>query len=255
LTILTERKKGSNSDSGALSDAALQTGAIPVNSDAYAVTPDSTVLDRVYDVKGLANMHVEIENTNVTNGLVYKIEKARKEFTEVSELVDADFDQDILGNTIVPIVVAATGTVTLVSVSSGDTVTINGLVYTAVAGAKSDNTEFSVDGSDTVDAADLVDSITNDTRIGFLKNVTATNTAGVVTLTSTAIGAAGNLVTLVSSNGTRLAVSGSIFSGGIDNFDIRDIENISPESTAIRIRVKRQTAGQNATLAGFVSVN
>ena len=232
-----------------LFDAALQTGAIAIDQDAY-----SAGLDRVYNVEGLNNMHVEIKNTG-SNPLTFKIEKARKQVEDVSTLVDADFDKDVLGNTDVLALVAATGTVTLASVLADDTVTINGLVYTAVAGVKANNTEFSIDGSDTVDAADLVDSITNDTRQGTLKDITATNAAGVVTLTSTAIGTAGNAVTLVSSNGTRLAVSGATFSGGVDNFSIKDIVDISPESTAIRIRIRRKTAGQDTTLAGIVSVN
>ncbi len=37
--------------------------------------------------------------------------------------------------------------------------------------------------------------------------------------------------------------------------DTQDIIDISPESTAIRIRVKRQTAGNDTTLAGNVNVN
>lgn len=250
MTNLTLRVRGPLSGNSQYEDSALQTGGIDVNQDAY----DSS-LDRIYNVKGLANMHIEIENTNVTNGLIFKIEKTTRAYTVITTLVDADFDQDLLGNTTVLSLVAATGTVTLASVTAGDTVTINGLVYTAVSGTKSDNTEFDIDGSDTVDAADLVDSITNDTRVGTLKDVTATNTAGVVTLTSTAIGTAGNVVTLESSNGTRLAVSGATLAGGVDNFEINDVVDISPETTAIRIRVKRQTAGQDSTLAGIVSVN
>lgn len=113
--------------------------------------------------------------------------------------------------------VAATGTVTCASVLAADTVTVNGLVYTAVAGAKADNTEFSIDTGDNECAADLADSITNDTRSGTLGDVTAVSATNVVTCTSDESGADGNAVTLVSSNGTRLAVSGSgTFTGGTD---------------------------------------
>lgn len=250
MTILVDRAIGTNSLTGAKHDAVLQTGGITVNQDSYVAA-----LDRTYNVKGLTDMYVEIENTGATNGLTFKIENARKEFTAISELVDADFNQNIVANTNVAAGVFATGTVTLASVLAADTVTINGLVYTAVAGAKANNTEFSIDGTDTVDAADLVDSITNDTRQGTLADVSATNAAGVVTLTSTAIGTRGNAVTLVSSNGTRLAVSGATFTGGVDSIVIQAIEDISPETTAIRIRVRRQTSAQNTTLAGIVSVN
>ena len=110
--------------------------------------------------------------------------------------------------------VAASGTVTLASVLAGDTVTVNGLVYTAVAGAKSDNTEFSIDGTDTADATDLADSIANDNRVGTLFDVTATSNAAVVTITQTVAGSAGNATTLASSDGGRLAVSGATLSGG-----------------------------------------
>ena len=70
-----------------LHDPVLETGGITIDQDAY-----SSGLDRIYDVKGLKNMHVEIENTGGANGLTYKIEKARKDFANVSDLVDADFD-------------------------------------------------------------------------------------------------------------------------------------------------------------------
>jgi len=94
LTDLTSRGAGGNSKNSVLSDVVLQTGGITINQDSY----DSS-LDRIYDVKGLVNMHVEVENTGGTNGLTYKIEKARKEFANITTLVDADFDQDILADT------------------------------------------------------------------------------------------------------------------------------------------------------------
>ena len=111
--------------------------------------------------------------------------------------------------------VSAFGTVTCAGVLAGDTVTVNGLVYTAVAGVKADNTEFSIDTGDTECATDLADSITNDVRVGTLNDVTATNLGAVVTITQTVAGASGNATTLVSSDGTRLAVSG--FTGGVDD--------------------------------------
>lgn len=143
MTILTGRSKGTNSDVGVLQDSALQTGGITVDQDAYSTDPDSTTLDRVYDVKGLDNMHVEIENTGGANGLTYTIVNARKEFTNISTLVDADFDEEILA----------------------------------------------------------------DTNVAF----GATN--------------------------------------------IQDVIDITPETTAIRIKIKRQTAGLDTTLAGIVSIN
>jgi len=257
LTDLPIRERGPISGNSQYADAALQTGAIAVDQNDYSILPDSTVLDRVYNVKGLDNMHVEIENTGLTeNGLIYTIEKARKEFKLITELVEADFDEVVVSDTTVIAGALANGTVTLLGVLAGDTITVNGLIYTAVAGAKANNTQFSIDGTDTVDAADLVDSITNDTRQGTLNDITAANVLGVVTMTQTVPGIGGNATTLVSSEGTRLAVSGALFTGGVDAITaISDIVEISPEGTAVRIKIKRETSGQDTTLAGIVSVD
>jgi hypothetical protein len=111
----------------------------------------------------------------------------------------------------------AFGTVTLASALAGDTVTVNGLLYTGVAGAKANNTEFSIDTSDTAAGIDLADSINNDARVGTSGDISATESTGVVTMTSDVAGVAGNAITLVSSNGTRAAVTGSGFlTGGVD---------------------------------------
>lgn len=110
----------------------------------------------------------------------------------------------------------ATGTITCATVLAADTVTVNGLVYTAVVGAKANNTEFSIDVSDNACAADLADSITNDARTGTLNDVTATSSTNVVTCTQTVAGASGNNTTLTSSTGIRLAVSGATFANGVD---------------------------------------
>ena len=110
----------------------------------------------------------------------------------------------------------ATGTITCLAALAGDTVTVNGLVYTAVAGAKANNTKFSIDTGNNETAADLADSITNDSRTGTLNDVTATSSTNVVTCQQTVGGAGGNNTTLASSNGVRLAVSGATFTGGVN---------------------------------------
>lgn len=143
MTDLTIRERGPISANSQYADAALQTGAIAVDQDAYSTTPDFTVLDRVYNVKGLDNMHIEIENTGGANGLTFTIVNTKKEFKVISTLVDADFTGEILADT---------------NVAFGAT-------------------------------------------------------------------------------------------------SIQDIVDISPETTAIRIKIKRQTAGQDTTLVGIVSVN
>lgn len=109
----------------------------------------------------------------------------------------------------------ATGTVTCSSAIAGNTVTVNGLVYTAVSGVKSDNTEFSIDTGDNETAADLADSITNDTREGTdeaATDQTATSSNDVVTITAD-FGPDGNSVGLASS-GATLTVSNSTLLGG-----------------------------------------
>lgn len=111
----------------------------------------------------------------------------------------------------------STATITLVATEVGDTVTVNGLVYTAVSGTKANNTEFDIDGNDTADGVDLDDSINNDARTGTNGDISATNSTGVVTVTTNVAGEAGDLITIISSNGTRLAVTGSGFlTGGVD---------------------------------------
>ncbi len=115
--------------------------------------------------------------------------------------------------------VKATGTVTCVGVLALDTVTVNGLVYTGVVGAKANNTEFSVDTGNNATATDLADSITNDTRTGTDEptvDQTAIAATNVVTITASFFGTIGNNVGLSSSNGTRLAVSGATLTGGVD---------------------------------------
>ena len=119
-----------------------------------------------------------------------------------------DADEDFFRNE------KATGTVTCATAVATDTVTVNGLVYTGVAGAKADNTEFSIDTGDTETATDLADSITNDSRTGTVLDVVATSNAAVVTIEETLGGTGGNAITLASSTGVRLAVSGATLTGG-----------------------------------------
>ena len=100
--------------------------------------------------------------------------------------------------------------------SDPDNVTVNGLLYTAVAGAKTDFTEFTMSGTDTVNATDLAHSIHNDTRSGTSGDISASSSAAVVTAITDVAGTGGNAITLVSSDGTRIGVSGSgTLTGGV----------------------------------------
>ena len=112
----------------------------------------------------------------------------------------------------------ADGTVTCVAVNVGDTVTCNGLVYTAVNGAKADNTEFQRNsGGDNGTARDLALSIQNDSRTGITESTVDQsaydNEANIVTIVASLNGTIGTNVDLASSNGSRLAVSGAFLSG------------------------------------------
>ncbi len=104
----------------------------------------------------------------------------------------------------------ATGTITLASCAAADTVTVNGKVYTAVAGTAADYIKFSIDGNDTADAAALAAAINaRENAPASNASVVATSALGVVTITAKTEGTGGNAITLLSSNGTRAAVTGS----------------------------------------------
>jgi phage tail sheath gpL-like len=111
--------------------------------------------------------------------------------------------------------VAASGTVTAAGVLAGDTVTVAGQVFTAVNGGSPTNVQFDMSGSNTQTGANIAAALTNHPTVG--KYVKATNASGVVTITAVTDGYIGNLITLASSNGTRLAVSGTNLTGGAGN--------------------------------------
>jgi len=111
--------------------------------------------------------------------------------------------------------VHASGTATLVSVLVGETITVNGLIYTAVSGAKANDTEFDISGTDNAAATDLADSIDDDTRVGTLDDVTATASTNVVTIVSTVGGTGGNAITLADDT-AAITLSGATLAGGIN---------------------------------------
>lgn len=113
--------------------------------------------------------------------------------------------------------VAATAGITLASVLAADTVTINGVVITAVAGAPGAN-QFDQSGSDTADATSLAAAINGSASALINQHVTAAAVGAVVTLTSKVKGAIGNAITVATSNGARLAITGgnARLTGGVD---------------------------------------
>lgn len=111
--------------------------------------------------------------------------------------------------------VFATGTVTLVSVANNDTVTINGVVWTAKTSGPTGN-QWLVGVSNTADAAALVVAINASAAAGITGVVTATSALGVVTLAAAQAGLIGNAITLASSSNTTLAVSAARLAGGTE---------------------------------------
>jgi phage tail sheath gpL-like len=109
--------------------------------------------------------------------------------------------------------VKATGTVTCASAQALDTVTIDGVVFTAVSGTPAAG-EFDISGTNTAAAASLVAAIASNATLD--GRVVASSALGVVTLTAVEGGELGNSISLASSNGTRLAVSAAALAGGVN---------------------------------------
>lgn len=119
----------------------------------------------------------------------------------------------------------AKGTVTAAAVTAGDTVTVDGKVYTAVANAtvveKHDYTKFKLGANNNETAANLAAAINKRMAATANPNVSAAAVNAVVTVTARAEGTSGNSITLASSNGVRLAVSGATLAGGSATGGIR----------------------------------
>jgi phage tail sheath gpL-like len=105
--------------------------------------------------------------------------------------------------------VAASGTITLASCVT-DTVTIGGVTFTGT-GSPSTEVEFETDGNDTADAAALAAKINAHSTLS--KVVSATSSAGVVTVTCLVKGVVGNFITM-SETGSTITLSGAALSGG-----------------------------------------
>lgn len=103
---------------------------------------------------------------------------------------------------------AASATVTLASVLNNDTVTINGVVFTAKTAAPVGD-QFLVGVSNTADAAALAACINASTTAGAAGVLYATSALAVVTVYSVVKGVVGNAISIASSNGGRLAVAGT----------------------------------------------
>jgi phage tail sheath gpL-like len=108
--------------------------------------------------------------------------------------------------------VQASGTVTFSSLVADDTVTINGVVFTAKASPSGTN-QFGLGANDTAAAANLAAKINASALAGIVNVVTATSALGVVTLTAVQPGLAGNAVTIAISAHGSVSGSGRLTSG------------------------------------------
>ena len=117
--------------------------------------------------------------------------------------------------------VAAFNTITLSSFVASDTITINGVVFTGSDTATT-NVQIKTGGTDTTVALALVNLLNGTGGSGLAVTppakingvVTATNVAGVITLTSLEPGEIGNLYTLaISAHGS---VTAAVFAGGTE---------------------------------------
>lgn len=109
--------------------------------------------------------------------------------------------------------IQATGTVTFSSLAADDTVTINGVIFTAKVSPSGTN-QFALGADDTAAAANFAAKINASALAHIVSVVTATSALGVVTLTSVQPGLGGNNYTLaISAHGS---VSATRMASGTD---------------------------------------
>ena len=112
--------------------------------------------------------------------------------------------------------VAASGSITFASVANNDTISFNGVSFTAKTSSPSGN-QFLVGVSDTADAAAAAAAINASATALIQGYIVATAASGVLTITCLQKGLVGNSITSAASDATRLAVTGSAarLSGGL----------------------------------------
>jgi hypothetical protein len=153
----------------------------------------------------------------------------------------------------------AFGTVTAATAIAGDTVTINGQIFTGTAGAVTPgDATFSIDTGNTETATSLAAQV-NAYGGSLVKGIVAAKSAAaVVTLYAVTQGTAGNAITLASSDGATLAVSGATFSGGAaitnNTFDFGGTNETTAAALAAAINASTTAAVQQvvATVSGAI---
>ena len=85
-TIKLSPRQGENTVGSELNDPVIEAGGILVNDAAFQV-----VSDRIYDVRGLTNIYIELENEGApANGITYVIQQATRNYP-LQTPPDADF--------------------------------------------------------------------------------------------------------------------------------------------------------------------
>lgn len=115
--------------------------------------------------------------------------------------------------------VRASGTITFTgNPVNNETLDINGVTFTAkTSGATGD--QFNIGSGAAANASALAAAINASTTAGIVGTVYASVSAGVITITAAAPGAAGNLIALTESM-TNVAVSGANLTGGSDTAEV-----------------------------------
>ena len=210
--------------SGATFSGGVNAVTCDINGLVYTATNGSKAGDNTLfdisgtDIQAATDLVDSITNDSRQPGTSGSISAANSGTAVVTATTDV---LGVAGNSVIltssdGVLLAVTGAGTLTGGVAADEIDINGLTYTAIAGVKSDNTEFSIDTSNDAAAADLEDSIDNDVRSGVLDDVSASSSTDTVTVTQTVAGVGGNATTLTSTGAGRVILSGAVFSGGTD---------------------------------------
>lgn len=91
--------------------------------------------------------------------------------------------------------------------SGGDTITVNGVVFTA-------GTDFAVGGTNTITATNIVNAIALSADVALVNIVYAVSSGAIVTIKAVETGTAGDANTIASSNGAAITASGATLAGG-----------------------------------------
>lgn len=156
----------------------------------------------------------------------------------------------------------ATGTVTPGTSGNvpveGDTITVNGVLFTAVNGAVTlGDPTFDVSGNTAAQCTSIAAQVNAYASPLLSGLVGARASATVVTFYAVAIGTSGNSLTLATSNNTRLAKSGTTFANGAaltnNQFDCKGTDVTTGASLASAINNSTTAAVQQTTASANTS--